>query len=120
MPFDQDATTHVFEQTPTGGVETVTADDPGDADEIALIRMHLRHEAGRFAAGDFGDPAAIHGHDMPGLAALERGAERIRFSSRAVPRGAAITYRTTDPDLVTAVHAWFEAQLRDHGPRAHA
>jgi hypothetical protein len=31
MPFDLDRTTHHFAKTDTGGVQSVTADDPADA-----------------------------------------------------------------------------------------
>jgi hypothetical protein len=120
MPFDQATTTHVFEKTPTGGVETVTVNDQNDTNQVALIRMHLTHEAELFAAGDFADPAAIHGGNMPGLADLARGASRIEFTYAEAPGGATITYQTADPDLVDALHAWFDAQLTDHGRHAHS
>ena len=74
MPFDLDATTHSFDVTDLGGVQTVVADDPGARAQVDLIRQHLRGEVARFRAGDFGDPAEIHGHDMPGLAVLEANA----------------------------------------------
>jgi hypothetical protein len=84
MPFDLEATTHRFESTETGLVQTVTADDPRDREQITLIREHLEEEAGRFAQGDFDDPATIHGHDMPGLAELREGAGSvdIQFETR--------------------------------------
>jgi hypothetical protein len=119
MPFDQASTTHVFAKTPDGGIETVTANDASDTNETALIRMHLEHEAQLFTSGDFSDPAAIHGKNMPGLAALERGASRVDFAYADAPGGATITYRTADPDLVAALHAWFDAQVADHGAHAH-
>lgn len=118
MPFDLERTTHVFEPDGSGGVQTVVADDARDTEQIALVRRHLREEAERFARGDFGDPAAIHGHDMPGLAELERGHAAIDVSYADVERGARITYRTDDADLVDALHDWFAAQVDDHG--AHA
>jgi hypothetical protein len=49
MPFDLDATTHTFTDTDDGGIQTVTADDPGDGDQIELIRAHLRDERAKFA-----------------------------------------------------------------------
>lgn len=118
MPFDLERTTHVFEPDGSGGVQTVVADDARDTEQIALVRGHLREEAARFARGDFGDPAAIHGHDMPGLAELERGHAGIDVSYADVERGARITYRTDDAELVDALHDWFAAQVDDHG--AHA
>lgn len=119
MPFDQATTTHVFAKTEDGGIETVTADDATDSRQIALIRMHLEHEAQLFASGDFTDPAAIHGENMPGLTELRRGASRIAFTYADRPRGAAITYGSADAGLVAALHAWFDAQTTDHGHHAH-
>ena len=115
MPFSLDATTHVFNATPTGGSQRVVADDPRDRAEVGLIRQHLREEAAAFQRGDFGDPASIHGDDMPGLAALEAGFEDIEVRYRDLPDGAEIAYRTNDRALAAAVADWFEAQLRDHG-----
>jgi hypothetical protein len=118
MPFDLDRTTHRFVKTATGGVQTVRADDPDDAGQVALIRGHLRDEAARFAAGDFGDPARVHGDGMPGLAALREGAGRVRLRYADLPDGAELTYTTAEPGLVAALHAWFDAQVTDHGPHA--
>ena len=61
MPFDLDATTHVFTNTDDGGVQVVTADDPSDQAQIDLIRRHLEQERDSFAQGDFDDPARIDG-----------------------------------------------------------
>jgi hypothetical protein len=118
MPFDQASTTHVFAKTADGGIETVTANDATDRGQIGLIRMHLEHEAQLFTSGDFRDPAAIHGKNMPGLAELERGASHIDFTYAEAPSGANITYRTADAGLVAALHTWFDAQITDHGHHA--
>lgn len=114
MPFDLDATTHRFDSVPTGLVETVLADDPSDADQVRLIREHLRHEGDRFRTGDYGDPAAIHGDDMPGLAELEAGAADVAVTFEDVDAGARLTFATADPTLVDALHRWGRAQTTDH------
>jgi hypothetical protein len=121
MPFDLERTTHHFEARPWGGVQTVVADEP-DAEQIELVRAHLRDEATRFARGDFDDPMAIHGHEMPGLADLRAGAEagRVEIGYADVPAGGRLTYRADERVLVTALHAWFDAQLMDHGADAEA
>ena len=121
MPFDLERTTHHFESRPWGGVQTVVADEP-DAEQIELVRAHLRGEAARFARGDFDDPMAIHGHAMPGLAELRVGAEagRVEIGYTDVPTGGRLTYRADEGALVTALHAWFDAQLMDHGADAEA
>jgi len=115
MPFDLDQTTHNFKTTDTGGIETVIAKDPTNTEQIALIQAHLQHETMRFRTGDFSDPTAIHGVDMPGLGELAAGTANIQFNYTALPNGAQITYDTQDPRLVRALHHWFAAQLSDHG-----
>ena len=119
MPFDLDATTHVFEKTPDGGLQTVVA-DADDAEQVGLVRAHLTEEAERFARGDFHDPAMIHGEDMAGLHALMMGHDRITIAYREVERGAEIRYASEDAAMVEAIHQWFDAQLRDHGEHAQA
>jgi hypothetical protein len=120
MPFDLEATTHVFTDTDDGGVQVVTADDPEDETQIALIREHLREERDNFAVGDFDDPAAIHGHDMPGVAELSAGYEDVTVTYADLPAGAELTYTTDSPELIEAIHAWFARQLMDHGAHAEA
>jgi hypothetical protein len=118
MPFDLDATTHRFEPTGSGLVETVVADDATDAEQIGLIRGHLSHEAERFQRGDYRDPAAIHGDDMPGLAELEAGADAVRVTFERLAAGARLVFRSDDAELVDALHRWGEAQTADHGTHA--
>ena len=120
MPFDLDATTHVFTNTDDGGIQVVTADDPADQRQIDLIREHLTEERDNFARGDFDDPAQIHGHDMPGVAELAAGYADIAVTYAETPDGARLTYTTDDSQLVDAIHAWFDRQLADHGDDAEA
>ncbi len=114
MPFSLDATTHVFQAGPDGGTQRVIAKDRSDAPNIRLVREHLRKEADAFGRGDFADPAAIHGDEMPGLKALRAGYESVDVRYRDLPDGAEIVYATDKPDLAAAVRAWFDAQLGDH------
>jgi hypothetical protein len=114
MPFDLNATVHTFTKTDTGGVEQVVANAPDDQRNITSIREHLSKEANQFAKGDYGDPATIHGTTMPGLQELQAGAARVDVRYEQVTSGARITYSSTDPALVTALHAWFDAQNHDH------
>ena len=118
MPFDLDATTHRFEPSEAGLVQTVVADEPSDTAQVDLIRDHLAQEADRFGRGDYGDPAAIHGDDMPGLAELEAGADSVTVTFEDLVDGARLVFTTDDPGLVDALHRWGEAQTTDHG--AHA
>jgi hypothetical protein len=118
MPFDLSKTTHVFQMTEEGGIQRVLAKDPADAKQIALVRQHLQHESERFQKGDFSDPAALHGEEMPGLRELAAGAARLTVTYASLPNGAEITFATQDIRLVTAVHQWFGAQLSEHGADA--
>ena len=117
MPFDLDLTEHTFTDLPDGGQQTITALDPTDATQIRLIRGHLQEEAVKFRAGDFEDPAVIHGQDMPGLAELREGAMdgRITVAYAELEDGARLRYTSTDPTLIDAIHSWFAAQTMDHG-----
>ncbi|MGE5258361.1 MAG: hypothetical protein ACM3KE_16925 [Hyphomicrobiales bacterium] len=120
MPFDLSKTVHIFKMTESGGVQQVVAKDPGATDQIALIQMHLQHEAVMFQHGDYSDPASLHGSDMPGLKDLQAGASRIKVSYATLPYGAEITFETTDLHLLTALHRWFGAQLSEHGADARS
>jgi hypothetical protein len=117
MPFDLNRTMHIFQPTADGGVQTIVVHD-GDPKQIALVRSHLRKEAAAFARGDFADPAAIHGTNMPGLAQLRSAARKIAVTYAPVSNGASIRYKTADGALIAAIHEWFAAQVKDHG--AHA
>ncbi len=117
MPFSMTGSRHIFAPTPNGGVQTVMVHD-GNPKQVQLVRSHLRKEAAAFARGDFTDPSSIHGADMPGLAAMHAGSARIKVRYADVGNGATITYATHDPALVSAIHAWFKAQVNDHGRHA--
>ena len=119
MPFDLNQTLHVFSKVENGGVQQVIAKDTENEMQINLIRKHLSKIASDFKQANFSDPEKIHGEDMPGLEAL-RSAEPglITIKYREIPEGAEITYMTDSPDLITAIHQWFDAQLRDHDRHA--
>lgn len=115
MPFDLTRTTHTFDKSPNGGVEKVVVNDPADSANEELIRSHLSKEAALFRKGDYSDPTMIHGMDMPGVKELSAGAARVSVDFTEVDGGAQITYSSTDPTLVSAIHAWFDRQVADHG-----
>ena len=118
MTFDLDKTLHIFDKTETGGIQQVIVKDEGDSEQIALIRQHLTEIAGRFAQGDFSGPIQIHGNDMPGVKELSAGAARVRFDYRNLPNGGQIEFGADAPELVAAIHRFFDAQLRDHARHA--
>jgi hypothetical protein len=118
MPFDLGKTRHSFVKTTDGGVQTVIALNPVDTDEIGSIREHLAEISGEFVTGNFSDPSAVHGPAMPGLDRLTLSAGRLEIVYRDVDGGGEIRYRTSDDDLLRALHDWFDAQLSDHGADA--
>ena len=118
MPFDLNRTRHVFAKTAAGGLESVLIKSSADRDQLPLIRSHLRKEQRLFSRGDFQDPMAIHGMQMPGIDALRRHAGEITITYRSLPRGAQLRYATGDPTLLAALHEWFDVQLMDHGADA--
>jgi|CXWL01.1.fsa_nt_gi hypothetical protein len=120
MPFDLEKTLHVFKTTESGGVQAVTVRDPSDTENLALIRMHLKMEAESFANGDFSDPARLHGADMPGIVVLQKNYEKMKVTYRELSNGAEITYESSDAETVSAIHQWFDAQVKDHGRDAVA
>jgi hypothetical protein len=121
MPFDVKATMHIFRKTAEGGVQSVVAKREADSRGVALIRWHLKDIRSQFLRRNFSAPARIHGPDMPGLVQLEHaefGAIEVRY--RDIAGGAELTYATKAPQLVAALHDWFDAQLADHGADARA
>lgn len=119
MPFSLQATTHIFTPTDTGGNQRVVAKKVNDAKQVTLVRQHLKEIKTQFEKGDFSGPTHIHGQEMPGLAALQAAQPgQIQIAYRDVKGGADLTYKTANPELVTALHAWFDAQLSDHGTDA--
>lgn len=118
MPFDLSKTIHIFRMTDFGGVQHVIVKDAAAMDQVPLIRQHLQKEAKAFQYGDYSDPAALHGVDMPGLKDLQAGALNIKVTYSALPNGAKITFERSDLQLLTAIHGWFGAQLSGHGADA--
>ena len=85
MPFNLEATTHVFMKTARGGIQKVVAKDPSNLAQVRLVRAHLREIQLQFEHGNFSGPAHIHGQAMPGLAELQaapQGAITLAVRSR--------------------------------------
>jgi hypothetical protein len=121
MPFSLKATTHIFTKSADGGTQRVVAKNAADAQQVKLVRMHLRDIQARFLTGDYSGPSHIHGAEMPGLADLQAAKPgQVSIDYKDVKAGAELTYRTADAKLVAALHQWFDAQLSDHGADAMA
>ncbi len=118
MPFSLEETTHIFKQLPDGGIEQVLVKDPANKDQIALIQMHLQYETDSFRQGNFSDPMKIHGEDMPGVTDLRKNVAEIIFTYHVLPDGAEIIYSSKNSNAISAIHTWFDAQVKDHGQDA--
>lgn len=116
MPFALNATTHIFTKTKTGGIQQVVAKSAKDMEQTRLIREHMKEIANQFSKGNFSGPGHIHGDDMPGLAELKQAdPSAIKVQYREIKSGGRIAYTTSNPELIAALHKWFDAQLSDHG-----
>jgi hypothetical protein len=52
---------------------------------------------------------------MPGLAELEKARSgELRIEYKELSEGAQITYSSASPELIDAIHRWFDAQLANH------
>jgi hypothetical protein len=118
MPFDLDKTLHTFEKSSAGGVQIVSLRDINNAEQLIPIREHLKKIANDFENGNFDDPVSIHGSDMPGLATLQANASKFSIKYFELENGAKLEYSSTDKDIISAIHLWFDAQVNDHGPDA--
>ncbi len=119
MPFDLELTTHVFSKSVKGGMQKVIAKEPDNIKQIKLIREHLTKISHEFQLGDFSNPAKIHGDNMSGLNELINAEQnQISIEYKDLPNGAEIIYSTDIPELVSAIHQWFNAQLSDHARHA--
>jgi hypothetical protein len=83
-----------------------------------LIPTHLATESEAFGRGNFASPERIHGTDMPGLTVLRQGGSALSVAYVDTPTGGQITYATSRPEVVAALHLWFDAQTSDHGDHA--
>jgi hypothetical protein len=119
MPFDLEKTVHVFSKTPEGGIQQIVVRDKSDSEQIQLIRAHLSKISAEFSQGDYSRPMHIHGQDMPGLDALKTASPgQVEIEYLELSDGAQIHYASQSPQLIDAIHQWFEAQLSDHARHA--
>jgi hypothetical protein len=114
MGFSHLEATHHFRLFTDGGEIEVKANDPRDTSTRDRIRLHLRHIAEMFAAGDFRDPMQIHATTPPGVPAMKKLRTRIRYRYREIERGALVRISTRDRRAIEAVHAFLRFQIADH------
>jgi len=114
MGFSHEKSAHHFLLYPNGGEINVSANDPTDKGSVDQIRMHLGHIAKMFAAGNFKAPMLIHDTNPPGVPAMIRLKETIKYDYFETECGARIRLSTENPQAVDAIHAFLLFQIIDH------
>ena len=114
MGFDQEATTHHFRLSATGGTIEVTVKDESHTATIGAIRSHLRTIASEFADGYFDKPFQTHGVVPPGAAEMQRLKQYIVYRYEDLPRGGAVRIYTKDRPSLDAVHVFLRYQITEH------
>src|SRR5438045_729019 len=114
MGFDQDAVSHHFRLSASGGSIEVAVKDPRDAASLAAIRAHLKEIAGEFAAGRFDAPFATHAEVPPGVAAMQERKSAIAYRYEEMTEGARVVIATTDAAALAAIHDFLRYQIREH------
>jgi hypothetical protein len=109
-----------FQDTPSGGVESVLAVDRGNAGEVQRIRSRLATEAERFSNDELPRVAKLNGRALPALTELAGKWDRVLVTYTNVPGGARIAYTSGDPAVVAAIHDWFAARRSSPALRSAA
>jgi hypothetical protein len=120
MPFNMNKVTHFFIKTKNGGILMIKSKNAQDTLQIGLIRDHLKKEHKLFSNADFKDPKTLHGANMPGLKVLTNSKNKFKVNYKKLSDGAELTFTSTYPAVIKALHIWFDAQLKDHGKDARS
>jgi hypothetical protein len=114
MGFSHEKSAHHFLLYPSGGEINVGANDLSDKGSIDQIRMHLGHITKMFAAGNFKAPMLIHDTNPPGVPAMTRLKDAIKYEYSETDRGARIRLVTENAQAIDAIHAFLLFQIIDH------
>jgi hypothetical protein len=114
MGFDQDATEHHFILLSDGGSIEVRVRDKDDLRNRDLVRTHLAEIAKEFSRGEFDKPFQTHGEIPPGVPAMQRLKDKIRYSYEKTASGGRVRIKTRDHEALNAVHEFLRYQIREH------
>jgi len=116
LPYSVDQALEGFAKTANGGIMQIVAKPDSDSKQIKLMQQYLRQTAVEYAKGDFSSTERFHGTDMPGLAQMKAAkVNDISYEYKALQNGGQIVFSTEDPQLLNVLHAWIEAQIKEHG-----
>jgi hypothetical protein len=114
MGFSHEKTVHHFRLMKDGGTIEVTSNDGKDTESRDQIRMHLKHIAASFSAGNFDMPMFIHDQMPPGVTVMKRLKSQIKYEVENIPAGARVRISTGNPEAVKAVQDFLRFQITDH------
>jgi hypothetical protein len=103
-----DPTLHVYRETTDGGIQQVLADDYVSHSGVVSIQTKLRKQASAYEHGNYPDPDG----KTAAVGKLRAGASHIGVTYSNVKRGGMIRFKTSDPELVSALHDWMAATVR--------
>jgi hypothetical protein len=116
LPYAVDQALEGFAKTANGGIMQIIAKSANDAQQIKLMQQYLRQTAEEYGKGDFSSTERFHGTDMPGLAQMKAAkAGEIKYQYKVLNNGGQIIFSSEDPQLLNALHAWIDAQVKEHG-----
>lgn len=116
LPYAVDQALEGFAKTTNGGIMQIVAKPDGDTKQIKLMQQYLRQTAEEYGKGDFSSTERFHGTDMPGLAQMKAAkTDDIKYGYKALQNGGQIHFSTENPQLLKALHAWIDAQIKQHG-----
>jgi hypothetical protein len=114
MGFPHDKTTHYFRLLPDGGAIEVTVNDAKDAENLGMIRMHMKHITEMFLNGDFSIPMFVHSEVPPGTTEMRDRRADITYSFEELPTGGRVRIATANHDALNAIHDFLNFQITDH------
>lgn len=119
VPYAVDQAQEGFAKTTDGGIMHIAAKPGSDSKQIELIQQYLKQTAAEYSKNDFSSTERFHGTDMPGLARMKAAKSgAIKYQYKALPNGAQILFSTKSAELLSALHDWMEAQIKEHGHAA--
>ena len=116
LPYAVDRATEGFAKTKYGGIMQIVAKSANDTKQIKLMQQYLRQTAEEYRKRDFSSTERFHGTDMPGLAQMKSAkTNEIKYEYKELTNGGQILFSTENPELLNALHAWLDAQIKEHG-----
>lgn len=105
-----------FAKTETGGIETILLEEGATDEQVQILRNRLIGNSTMQENGLAMDPADIYGADIPGISYLSENRDKYETIYTEVPLGGSVEYRSSDEDVIKAIHEWIDYSLRSYRP----